>query len=162
MKGLSGKEMNVVSWLELEDKRFFTRRDIRTFFRNENEMRVYIHRLKNKGRIVKLNNNKYYLVPIKAYKGRWSEHPFVVIDEIFNSKDYFVGGKAAAYYWEYIEQIPIEYDVYSTKKQGSKEIFGVKLNFKRTSKSNMRGFVIKKIKNHPFIIANRRKSLEWK
>ncbi|MBU1203816.1 MAG: hypothetical protein KKG60_01980, partial [Nanoarchaeota archaeon] len=77
-------------------------------------------------------------------------------------KDYFVGGKAAAYYWEYIEQIPIEYDVYSTKKQGSKEIFGVKLNFKRTSKSNMRGFVIKKIKNHPFIIANRRKSLEWK
>ncbi|MBU1203669.1 MAG: hypothetical protein KKG60_01215, partial [Nanoarchaeota archaeon] len=131
MKGLSGKEMNVVSWLELEEKRFFTRLDIQTFFRNKNEMRVYIHRLKNKGRIVKLNNNKYYLVPIKAYKGRWSEHPFVVIDEIFNSKDYFVGGKAAAYYWEYIEQIPIEYDVYSTKKQGSKEIFGVKLNFKR-------------------------------
>ena len=162
MKGLSNKEIKVVSWLELENKRFFTRKDIKRFFKNENEMNVYIYKLKNKNRIIRINKNKYYLIPIKAYKNRWSEHPFILVDEIFNGKDYFIGGKAAAYYWGYIEQIPTEVDVYSTKKQGSKKIFNIKINFIRTSKRTMKNFVIRKIKNHKFIIANKKSALKWK
>lgn len=162
MKGLSAKEIKVVSWLELENKRFFTKNDVKRFFKNKNEMNVYIHKLKKKDRIIRINKNKYYLVPIKAFKDRWSEHPFIVIDEIFNGKDYFIGGKAADHYWGYIDQIPTEFSVYSTKKQGSREIFNVKINFIRTSKRNMKDFVIKKIKNHKFIIANKKKALKWK
>lgn len=161
MKGLSSKEIEVISYLELENKRFFTRSDIKKFFKNENEMNVYIHKLKKKGRIIKLNKTKYYLIPIKAFKGHWSEHPFILVDEIFNGKDYFIGGKAAAYYWGFIQQIPTEIDVYSTKKQGSKEIFGVRIRFIRTSRKNMRGFVVRKIKSHPFVIANKKRSKEW-
>lgn len=160
--GLSNKEIKFISYLELEHKRFFTRDDIKKFFKNTNEMNVYIHKLKKKGRIVKLNKTKYYLIPIKAFKGHWSEHPFIIIDEIFNDKDYFIGGKAATYYWGYVSQIPTEIDVYSTKRQGSREIFGAKINFIRTTKKNMKGFVKRKIKNHEFIIANKKRSLEWK
>ncbi len=162
MKGISSKEIEIVSWLELENKRFFTKQDVKQFFKNKNEMNVYIHKLKRKDRIIRINKDKYYLIPIKAYKGRWSEHPFIIIDEIFNGKDYFIGGKAAAHYWGYIEQIPTEIDVYSTKKQGSRKIFGVKINFRRTSKKNMQGFIAKKIKDHKFIIANKKKSSKWK
>lgn len=162
MKGLSSKEIGVVSWLELENKRFFTKEDVKKFFKNKNEMNVYIYKLKRKDRIIRINKNKYYLIPIKAYKGRWAEHPFIIIDEIFNGKDYFIGGKAAAHYWGYIEQIPTEINVYSTKKQGSMKIFGIQINFRRTSKKNMQGFVIKKIKDHNFIIADRKRALKWK
>ena len=82
--GLSKKEIKIVSWLELEGKRFFSRKDIKKFFRNDNEMNVYINRLKNKKRIIKLNKSKYYLIPIQAHKNKWSEHPYIVVDEIFN------------------------------------------------------------------------------
>ena len=162
MKGLSAKEIEIVSWLELENKRFFTKSNIKRFFRNKNEMNVYVHKLKVKDRIIRINKDKYYLVPIKAYRNKWSEHPFILVDEIFNGKDYFIGGKAAAYYWGYIEQIPTEIDVYSTKKQGSKKIFNIKINLIRTSKKNMKDFVIQKIKDHNFIIADKKIALKWK
>lgn len=162
MKGLSDKEIEVVSYLELENKRFFTRKDIRRFFKNENEMNVYIHKLKKKNRIIKLNKTKYYLIPIKAFKGHWSEHPFILVDEIFNGKDYYIGGKAATYYWGYIEQIPGRIDVYSTKKQGTRKIFDVTIRFIRTTKRNMKDYVKRRIKGHDFIIANKKRSLEWK
>jgi len=162
MKGISSKEIKVISWLELENKRFFTKKDIKKFFKNKNEMNVYVHKLKNKNRIIRINKDKYYLIPIKAYKNRWSEHPFIIIDEIFNGKDYYISGKAAAHYWRYIEQIPTEFDVYSTKKQGNKKIFNIKINFKRTSKKNMKDFITKKINSHNFIIANKKKSSKWK
>ena len=56
VKGLSNKEMEVMSHLELEQKRFFTRNDIAQFFRSGNELGVYIHKLKKKNRIVKIKN----------------------------------------------------------------------------------------------------------
>ena len=161
-KGISSKEIEVISYLELEEKRFFNKSDIRRFFKNKNEMGVYIHKLKNKKRIIRINKDKYYLIPIKAYQGYWSEYPFIVIDEIFNGKDYFIGGKAAAHYWHYIEQIPNEIDVYTTKKQGRRDIFNFTIRYRRTTKRNMRGFVIKKIKSHKFIIADKKRALEWK
>ncbi|MDI6655423.1 MAG: hypothetical protein QME59_05995, partial [Candidatus Hydrothermarchaeota archaeon] len=71
MKGISDREIEVVSFLELNDRFFFTRKDIKHFFKNSNELNVYIHRLKRKGRIVRLNKTKYYLIPIRAFRGHW-------------------------------------------------------------------------------------------
>ena len=160
--GISGKELNVISYLELEGKRFFTRSDINQFFKNKNEMNVYIHKLKIKGRIIKLNKEKYYLVPIKAYQSHWSEHPFIIIDEIFNGQNYFIGGKAAAYYWKHIDQIPTTMDVYTTKKQGERKILDCAIRYRRISKKNMHGFLKKTVKGHIFFIANKKRSLSWK
>ena len=160
--GISGKEMNIISYLELENKRFFTRSDIKQFFKNKNEMNVYIHKLKIKGRVIKLNKDKYYLVPIKAYQTNWSEHPFIIVDEIFNGQGYFIGGKAAAHYWKHIEQIPSVTDVYTTKKQGEKKILGCSIRYRRTTKKNMRSFVKKVVNGHAFIIADKKRSLSWK
>ncbi len=161
MKGLSGKEMKIVSSLELEGKRFFKKSDIKKFFKTKNELNVYIHKLKQKKRIVKINKDKYYLIPIQAFEGKWTEHPFIIIDEIFNGKHYYIGGKAAAHYWGLIDQIPREIDVYSTKRQGKKEILGIKICFKRIRKENMLKSVKRKIKAHPFIIATKLASKKW-
>ncbi|MBU3896672.1 MAG: hypothetical protein KJ697_01940 [Nanoarchaeota archaeon] len=161
MKGLSNKEIKMISYLELEEKRFFIKRDIKIFFKNQNEINVYIHRLMQKERIIKINRSKYYLVPIQAFEGKWAEHPFIIIDEIFNGKDYYIGGKSAAHYWGIIDQIPGEIDVYSTKKQGKKELFGIKICFKRIRKKNMLDSIKRKIKEHDFIIATKSVSKKW-
>jgi hypothetical protein len=136
--------------LELDEKFSFTRDDIRHFFKNDNEMNVYIHRLIKKGRIIKLNKTKYYLIPVRAFKGHWSEHPFIVIDEIFNGKDYYISGMAAA-----------QIEVRCTKKQGIKKIFNFTIIFKRVRSLNAKDFVKRKIKGHSFLIASKRKVEEW-
>lgn len=161
MKGISGKEIEIVSFLELNDKFFFTRNNIKHFFRNNNEMNVYIHRLKTKGRIIKLNRTKYYLIPVRAFRGHWSEHPFMIIDELFNGKDYYIGGMAAAHYWGLIEQIPTQIEVYCTKKQGRRKIFNFTIVFKRVRLAGMKGFVRRKIKDQPFFIASKTKVEKW-
>ena len=161
MSGLSKKELEMVSFLELNKKFFFTRDYVRRFFKNDNELSVYIHRLIRKNRIVKLNKSKYYLIPVKAYKGNWSEHPFIIIDEIFNSKNYFIDGYAAAHYWGLIEQIPTQIEVFTSNKQGTRKVFDFTIIFKRIRKNKMEGFISQKIKDHTFIIASKKKVEKW-
>ena len=158
-KSLSEKEIKFISKLELKEKYFFTRNDIKNNFTSINEMNVYLHRLKKKGRILKLNKSKYFLIPIKAVGNKWSEHPFIIIDEIMDGKDYCIVGQSAANYWKLIDQIPFEFEVYNTKRHGIFEIFNIKINFKKRREKNIPKGVKKKIQGHKFIIASK-KSVE--
>ena len=158
IRGLSDKEIKVVSFLELEEKRFFSCKDVVHFFKSVNDMRKYVSSLKRKGRVVRINKDKYYLVPIQAQAG-WAEHPFIVADEIFNGNGYYIGGKAAAHYWGMIDQLPALIDVFSTKKQGSKAILGTKFRFRRVRRLGV--FVQRKINGHGFLIASREESRKW-
>lgn len=159
MEGLSKKEIKMVSYLELNEKFFFTRKDIKHLFKSENELNVYLYRLKKKRRLIKLNKTKYCLIPVKAFKGHWSEHPFIIADETFNSKDYCIAGMAAAHYWGLIDQIPTKIEVWCTKKQGTKKIFGIEFVFKR--RRFLKNLVTRKIKNHSFKILEKRGVKEW-
>src|SRR3989344_877286 len=147
-KGLSEKELEVISNIELKNNYFFTISDINQLFKNDNERKVYIFRLKNKGRIIKLNKSKYFLIPIKAVKGNWSEHPFILIDEIMNGENYCIVGKASANYWKLIDQIPLVYEVWNTKKHESIIIFHTKINFIKRRKKNLSKSTEKIIHNH--------------
>ena len=160
IKGLSAKELEIISHLEFDQKYFFTRSDIRKFFKNTGLMNYYIHRLMKKGRILKLNKRKYYLIPIRAKGGHWAEHPALIADEIMNGKDYFIGGAYAAYIWGMIEQIPRQLDVYTTKKQGRMNIFNVAIIFHRTTQKNLRNGVKRKISGHAYILARKKKAEE--
>src|SRR3989344_5559628 len=160
-KSLSVKELRFISKLELKGKYFFTRDEIKSNFTNANEMNVYLHRLKNKKRIIKLNKTKYFLIPIRAVNSNWSENPFILIDEIMNNKDYCVVGKAAAYYWKLIDQIPRGYDVYNIKRHVTMDIFHTKINFKKRRKKNFPKFEERTIYNHKFIIATKEEAKKW-
>ncbi len=158
IKGLSDKEIKVVSFLELEEKRFFSKKDIRGFFKSESDLYKYLSSFKRKGRVVRINKDKYYLVPIQAQKG-WAEHPFIVADEMFNGKDYCVGGKAAVHYWGFIDQLPAVIDVFSTARQGTKTVLGTKFRFKRVRK--LGNSVKRLIAGHSFLIASKEESKKW-
>ncbi|MDP7491379.1 MAG: hypothetical protein QGG26_00290 [Candidatus Undinarchaeales archaeon] len=161
MEGLSSKEIEIVSYLELNGRLFFTKKDILRFFKNENELGVYLHRLKKKGRILKLNKEKYYLIPVRAFRGHWSEHPFIIIDEMFNGKDYVIRGMAAAHYWSLIEQIPTTIEVQCMNRQGERTIFNFTIIFKRTRKNSLQKAVKRKVKGHSFRISPREDVVNW-
>ena len=160
-KSLSEKELGFISKLELKQKYFFKREDIKSHFTSTNEMNVYLHRLKKKGRIIKLNKSKYFLIPVKAVGSKWSEHPFILIDEMMDGKDYCIVGKAAAYYWNLIDQIPYEYEVYNTKRQCLVKIFHTRIHFKKRRKKNIPKGIKKTIHCHKFIIASKKESKKW-
>lgn len=160
-KGVSNKEIKVIAELEFIEKRYFKRKDIVHLFNNKKEMINAIYTLAKKGRIVRLNKDKYYLVPVKARLGRWTDEPFVVIDETMDGKDYFIGGWGAANYWRLTDQIPFRYDVYTTRRQGKNKILGTEITFHRTSKNKIKKAVVKNINNHNFLILNKQEMKKW-
>ncbi|MEA2036477.1 MAG: hypothetical protein U9O94_03150 [Nanoarchaeota archaeon] len=158
---ITGKEMEFISRFELRKKYFFTRDDIRKYFKSDNELGVYLHRLRKKGRIIKLNQSKYMLIPIKAVGNHWTEHPFIIIDEIMKGKDYCIVGKAAAHYWKLSDQIPFTYEVYNTKKHKDIKILNINIRFKRRRDKNFPKTITKKIYDHEFIIATKSEAKKW-
>ena len=161
-KGLSEKELAFISELELKSKYFFTLEEISHFFTSKNERGVYMHRLRKKGRVVKLNKSKYYLVPVKAVGSHWSEHPFILIDEMMNSRNYCIVGKAAAYHWKLIDQIPLAFEVWNTKKHGIVTIFNARLEFKKHKKKDIPQGVVQQIQRHSCIVASKGESKRWR
>lgn len=161
IKGLSDKEMEIIANLEFSKKYFFTRDDIKSHFKTYNQIRHTIHKLIQKGRIIQLNRNKYYLVPIKAKSGKWAESSFVLIDEIMNSENYFIGGWAAANYWKLTDQIPMKMEVYSTKRQGKDKILSTSIIFRRTTKNKISRAITQTIDQHEFKIMNKKEMKKW-
>lgn len=161
IKGLSKKETEIIAWLEFYQKYFFTIGDIHQFF--EKKWRRYntIKSLLKKKRIVKLNKEKYYLIPIKARSGVWSEHPFILADEMMDGNAYFIGGWAAANHWRLTDQIPFWIEVYSTKRQGKKRILNTGFIFRRTTPEKIKKALVKRIGKHEYRIMSKWKMKKW-
>ncbi len=161
MNGISKKEIEIVSWLEFNKKYFFSSADVQKFSKNRTQRYNLIKNLLKKKRIVKLNRTKYYLVPIKAKSGSWSEHPFIIADEALDGSDYLVGGYAAANYWKLTEQVPMQIDIYTTKRQGKSKVMNTTLIFHRTSKKRIENAAIVAVENHKFRIQTKEDSEKW-
>lgn len=161
MKGLSKKEVEIVSWLEFYQKYFFSSADIEQFAANKTQRYNIIKQLRKKGRIVKLSRNRYYLIPMKAKSGSWTEHPFIIADEACSGNNYFVGGWAAANYWQLTDQIPMQIDVYATKRQGKIKVLNTRLVFHRTTKRRVDSAVMKNVGNHAFRVEKKEETVRW-
>ena len=161
MEGLSKKETEIIAELEFKEHYYFTREDIKHHFQKDSQMRHTLHKLLKKERIVSLNKNKYYLITIKARKGKWADDSFIIADEVCNGKDYFIGGWAAANYYRLTDQIPMKIEVYTTKRQGTKKIINTTFIFRRTTKEKTARAITKHIMRHPFKIINKKEAEQW-
>lgn len=161
MKGISKKEIVLISALEFDKKYFFTSADVDAFAKNKTERYNLIKHLLKKRRIVKLNKHKYFLVPIQAKSGGWSENLYLTVDEIMDGKDYVIGGWAAANYWRLTDQIPFQFDVYTTKRQGKITLFHARIVFHRTTPGKVRRGVVQMLSNHPFRIISKKDMRKW-
>lgn len=161
MNGLSKTEMQIVANLEFAKKYYFTRENIAHLFENRRQMTNTLYTLHKKGRIHRLNKNKYFLVPVKARSGKWVDNPLIIADEMMNGENYYVGGWYAASYWRLTDQIPFQVDIYTTKRQGKVAIMNVRFVFHRTTKKNLHNAILQKIEGHPFWILNKEQTKRW-
>jgi len=161
MVRLSNKAINVISDLEFNRKYYFKKVDIKKHFSNEKQMYNFIYNQRKNGRIIKLNKDKYFLVPIKARYGKWTDNPLIVADEIMNGADYYIGGWYAVKYWGLTDQIPMQIDIYSTKKFGKAKILNKRYVFHRIRKNMLSKGVKMKIKDHQFIIMKESEAKKW-
>lgn len=161
ISSLSEQEVRVIAELEFNEKYYFNRKDIKHHFDSESKLRYFIHRLISKKRIISINKNKYYLIPIKAKFGRWSDDPFIIVDEMFNGKDYYIGGWSAANYWKLTEQIPMKIEVYTNKRNGRAVILNTTFIFKKTTAKRINNAVIKIVQKHTFKILGKKESTKW-
>ncbi|MFH1317012.1 MAG: hypothetical protein ABII01_05830 [Candidatus Woesearchaeota archaeon] len=161
MVRLSERAIKVISDLEFQEKYYFTRNDVKKHFDSDKQLSDFIYNQKKNGRIIKLNRNKYFLVPIKARTGKWTDHPIIVADEIMNSHDYYIGSWYAAHYWGLTDQVAMQIDIYTTKRQGKTKILNKRYVFHRIRKESLKKGVIRKIRNHPFIILNKKEMRKW-
>lgn len=161
MEGLSKKEIEIIAWLEFDKKYFFTSSDISHFVKNKTQRYNIIKNLVKKERIIKLNRSKYYLVPIKAKSGSWAENSFILADEICDGKSYYIGGWNAVYYWKLIDQIPMQVDIYTTKRQGKTKILNTRIVFHRTTENRIKNSVQGSIGNHTFRMLSKDEAKKW-
>ena len=161
MEPLSQREVGLISWLEFHKKYFFTSSDVDSFAKTRTQRYNMIKNLVRKKRIIKLNKVKYYLIPIRAKSGAWAEHPFIIVDEMMDGKDYIIGGWAAANYWKLSDQIPFRIDIFTTQRQGSLIVMNTKLEFHRTSANKLEKAVIKQIQDHEFRILSEEETNKW-
>jgi len=161
MQPLSKKEVEIIAQLEFDRKYFFTREDIRHFFKDNQQISDFIYGLRKKERIIKINRRKYYLIPIKAKSGTWSEDSFILTDEICDGKNYVIGGWFAANYWRLTDQIPVQVDVYTTRRQGKMKMMNTRLIFHRTSRRKIEKAVVQEISGHSFMIMSKEDTNQW-
>ena len=161
MQGLSKTQIAAIANLEFKQKYYFTKEDIKEYFKNKRQLVNTIYSLRKKGRIVRINRNKYFLVPIRAKIGKWTDHPFIIADEICDGKDYYIGGWQAANFWRLTDQIPMQADIYTTRRQGKKNMLNTRFVFHRTSKKSLKKAVTKQIDKHSFQILNRNEAKKW-
>lgn len=161
MKGLSKKEIEMVSDLEFRKKYYFTTEDIKKHFDNQKQIANTIYWLRKKGRVVNLNKEKYFLVPIKATSGKWTDHPFIIVDEIMDGKGYYIGGWSAANYWQLTEQVPMRIDVYTTKKPRKMNVLSTRIVFHKARKKAVDEAVTEMTGEHSFRIKGREKAKKW-
>lgn len=161
MVRLSERAIKVISDLEFQEKYYFTKDDVRKHFDNDKQLNDFIYNQRKNSRIIKLNKNKYFLIPIKARRGVWTDNPIIVADEIMNGADYYIGGWYAAKYWKLTDQVPMQIDIYSPNKFGKMKVMNKRYVFHRIRKEALNKGVKKKINEHPFIIMNKVHTKKW-
>jgi predicted transcriptional regulator of viral defense system len=161
MDGISKIQIKVIADLEFRKKYYFTIDDIKDLFKDQRQRINALYSLKKKGRIVKLNKKKYFLVPIKARTGSWTDNPFIIADELFDGKDYFIVGWYAAYYWKLTDQVPMQVDINTTRRQGKITLLNMRWVFHRTSKKRIKEAIVQTVEGHPFWIMSKEQTAKW-
>jgi len=161
MVRLSDRAITVISDLEFQKKYYFKKGDIRKHFNSDKQLYDFIYNQRKNKRIIKLNKDKYFLVPMKARYRKWTDHPLIVADEIMNSSEYYIGGWYAAKFWGLTDQVPMQIDIYSNKKFGEMQIMNKRYVFHRVRKESLSKGIIRKIKEHQFIILKRKEAKKW-
>ncbi len=107
---------------------------------SDQSVRHILMNLTRKGRLQRIQRDKYLLVPEKAGSDLyWTESPLVLVSHLIDV--YYVGFLTAMNYWGMTEQIPYTVFVITTKRKKSFGFVNQKFKFVTLSKKKFFGFI---------------------
>ena len=125
----------------------------------ENAAAKVVHRLRRKGRAIRVHPGEYLLVPARAGEaGSWSENVFRVLGVLLR-KDYYVGFWAALNYWGMTEQIPRTIHVVIPGRRRSFEFQGQPIRFVTLKRDYFFGLEAQSLERGSFYISDREKTI---
>ncbi len=91
--------------------------------------------LAKKKRLLRFRKGIYLFAPMKSGpRGLWSEHSFIVADELLKNKPYYIGFWSALNHYGLTEQIPVVTQVVVTHRQRPFRFVGSKFEFIHVNK----------------------------
>ena len=156
--GLSKREVEVISHLELDKKKFVRADDIVNILKcSRKEGYKVIHNLKKKERIVEIKKGEYFLIPIKGVEGYWTENPLLIASRLTSPG--YMSYRTALNFYGFTEQIPVT--VFIACKRYLKQINVREMRFKFVQLSGYKffGCIRAEIDGEKINIADKEKTL---
>jgi predicted transcriptional regulator of viral defense system len=125
-KNLSKDELYLISRAEFEKQKLITTEFAQKLFSDKNKASRVLACLRKKGRLIRIEKGKYFLVPIKAPNQQWMPNEFVIADLWMGTIPYYIGYFTMYNYWGFTEQVPRTIFVLNTAKSYRKEINGIR------------------------------------
>ncbi len=157
-KGLSEKESYLLSCLAENRKNVFELKDVMDVLNCSYEhAKVIVYRLIKKRWVERIIKGKYMIIPLSAgIKAMYAEHEFIIAS-LF--KPSYIAYWSALNYYGFTEQIPNKVFVATTKRIGSRKIFGMEFKFIYLSKRKFFGFTEIAISNFKVRISDKEKTI---
>lgn len=123
-------------------------------------LNILLHRLEEMGWILRLEREKYLIIPIEAGRtGAWTEHPFVIASYL--AEPYAIAYWSALSHWGYTEQLLKTTFVLTTKQKfnRSRQILGETYKFIRIPEKKLFGVILVWVGDYNIMVTDREKTL---
>ncbi len=142
-RGISQDELYLLSRSGYEGKKIITLEYAAEAYKNRTKAKNSLSRLGKKGRLLRIENGKYFIVPFDVPGGKWAPNEFIVVKYWMGDRRYYIGYYTMYNYWGFTDQLPQVIYVLNTGVSCKKKIGAVRYEAVKIKKNRFYG--IKKI-----------------
>ena len=158
-KTLSVAEIELLSRLEFEGKEIYAREEITSFFKNRKKASYLIKKLLEKGRLVSIVRNTYFLIPIKAPKGQWAGNEYLIAKALARRANYYIGYSSVFNSYGFTDQVAQVIHVVNDLYSMQKTIFGVRYKMIKVLPDRIYGLEERKIDNKVVLFSKKERAM---
>ena len=158
-KSLSKDEIYLISRSEFEKQKLITTEFVQKLFPDKNKASRVLSSLSKKGRLLRLEKGKYFLVPIKAPNQMWTPNEFIAASLWMGSTPYYIGYFTMYNYWGFTEQVPFTIFVLNTQRSCKKVIGNTRYEAIKMDKKRYYGIEKIKIEGEEVCISDKERTL---
>lgn len=153
------QELYLMSRAEYEKRKLITTEYARRIFKNTSLAAAVLTSLSRKGRLIRFQRGKYFLVPIKAPNQQWAPNEFVVASLWMGDVPYYVGYFTMYHYWGFTEQMPQTVYILNTKRNEKASIGNTAYKAMKVGLSRIYGFQEILIEGESIKVSDRERTL---
>jgi predicted transcriptional regulator of viral defense system len=149
----------LISRAEFERQKVLTGEFARKIFGDPKKAANILEKLKRKGRLIKIERGKYFIVPIKSPDQLWSPNEFLTAKYWMGDAPYYIGYFSMFNYWGFTDQVPQTVFILNTKKSRVQIIGGIRYKAVKIRKNKYFGVAKVQIENEDVCISDMERTL---